>query len=65
MGKVVNRKHVQYSIHKLFSLLTLLQGDHKLDYSAEIYHYQQTKSQISAMEKYVNLELCVLGFLKE
>ncbi|XP_015775094.1 PREDICTED: uncharacterized protein LOC107353279 [Acropora digitifera] len=29
------------------------QGDHKLDYSAEIYHYQQTKSQISAMEKYV------------
>ncbi|KAK2566860.1 Neural proliferation differentiation and control protein 1 [Acropora cervicornis] len=27
------------------------QGDHKLDYSAEIYHYQQTKSQISAMEK--------------
>lgn len=27
------------------------QGDHKLDYSAEIYHYQQTKSQLSAMEK--------------
>ncbi|CAH3033764.1 unnamed protein product [Pocillopora meandrina] len=27
------------------------QGDHKLDYSAEIYHYQQTKSQLSALEK--------------
>lgn len=27
------------------------QGDHKLDYSAEIYHYHQTKSQLSAMEK--------------
>lgn len=27
------------------------QGDHKLDYNAEIYHYQQTKSQLSALEK--------------
>lgn len=29
----------------------LSQGDHKLDYNAEIYHYQQTKSQLSALEK--------------
>lgn len=27
------------------------QGDHKLDFSAELYHYQQTKNQLSAMEK--------------
>ncbi|XP_032232587.1 protein cab-1 [Nematostella vectensis] len=27
------------------------QGDQKLDYSAEMYHYQQTKSQLAAMEK--------------
>ena len=32
-------------------LLFFHQGDSKLDFSAEMYHYHQTKSQLSAMEK--------------
>ena len=45
-----------FNFSTLFFFLMVLQGDHKLDYSAEIYHYQQTKSQISALEKYVWFE---------
>ena len=34
--------------HEMFFFL---QGDQKLDYNAEMYHYHQTKSQLAAMEK--------------
>ena len=40
-----------FHLNNVIIELFYFQGDEKLDYNAEMYHYHQTKSQLAAMEK--------------